>query len=132
MTKPLRLQFVVADGAHARFVHRVDAADDFATVRELRPGVTKAHVHAHGAGGHDNAADNHDAFAREIAEAVNGAAASDQAAQFALIAPPPLLAAIRRHLSPVAAARVRHTLAKDVAKVADHALGEWLRPMELT
>ncbi len=35
MTKPLRTQFVIADGSRARWVVRSDHADDFVTVKEL-------------------------------------------------------------------------------------------------
>ena len=130
MTKPLRIQFIVADGAHARWVKRAEAADDFVTIHEL-----KAHApseHAHDAGGHDNAGRDreHAVFARRVAEAINEEARAGHDDRFALIAPTRMLAAIREHLSGPARARLFRTLAKDLAKTPDHTLGEWLRPLE--
>jgi protein required for attachment to host cells len=120
MTKPLRTQFIVADGAHARWVRRTEGADDFATVREL-----KAHAHA---GGDEH---EHAAFARQVADAINADAKAGHDDRLVLIALARTLTAISEGLSPAARAKLHCTLAKDLAKTADHALGDWLRPMEL-
>ena len=125
MTKPLRTQFIVADGTHSRWVRRAETADDFVTVREI-----KTHTFA---GGHGHVAGDHDvaAFARSVAEAINAEAQAGHDDRFAVIAPTRTLAAILADLTPVARAKIRRTLAKDLAGVPDHALGEWLRPLEL-
>ena len=131
MTKPLRIQFIVADSAHARWVKRAGDANDFVTVHELKAHASKAH--AHGAGGHDNAHidQEHAAFARQVADSINEEARAAHDDHFALVAPARTLAAITEHLSTGARGRVVRTLAKDLAKTPDHALGDWLRPLEL-
>ena len=131
MTKPLRMQFIVADGAHARWLKRAEAADDFITIHELKAHAPKAHVRD--AGGHDNVGGDrgHDDFAREVADAINDEIRAGHDERFALVAPARTLAAIREHLSAGAQRRLFRTLAKDLAKTPDHALGDWLRPLEL-
>ena len=127
MTKPLRIQFIIADGSHARWVRRSETGDTFVTERDI-----KAHVHA-GAHGRAHGSDDHDlaAFARTVADAINAEVQSGHDDRLALIAPAHTLAAIQGHLSKVAEAKVFRTLAKDLVKTPDHALGEWLRPLEL-
>ena len=125
MTKPLRIEFVVADGDHARWVRRAETADDFVTVREI-----KAHAHSggHAHGDHDHHAA---AFARTVADAINAEAQAGREDRLALVAPAHTLVAIQRGLSVAARAKVFRTLAKDLAKTPDHALGDWLRRLEL-
>jgi len=124
MTKPLRIQFILADGVHARWVKRSENADDFATIREL-----KAHAHANGARDHGDDHD-HAAFARQVAYAINAEVGAGHYDRLALIAPAHTLAAISQGLAPAARARLFRTLAKDLVQTPDHALADWLRPLE--
>jgi len=125
MTKPLRLLFVIADGAHARLVRRAEDAGAFVTVLTL-----KAHAHS---GGHGRVAEGHDdaAFARTVADAVNVETQTGRVDRLALVAPAHTLVAIQRGLTVLARGKVFRTLAKDLAKTPDHSLGDWLRPLEL-
>ena len=122
MTKPLRIQFIIADGAHARWGRRSEDADDFVATRELK-------AHAHGGGGHTDR--DHAAFAKVVADAINADAQTGHDDRLALIAPSHTLAAVQHGLTAQARDKVFRTLAKDLAKTPDHALGEWLRPLEL-
>jgi len=140
--KPLRTQFVIADGAHARWVKRVGEADDFVTGRELaadpepdggRRGVFESTSgRAFSVQERGSAARTHRAaFARQIAEAINSEAATGQLERLAVVAPARTLAAITQHLSAAARAKLFKTLAKDLSKTPDHELASWLRSLEL-
>jgi protein required for attachment to host cells len=124
MTKPLRILFVVADGARARWVRRSVDADAFVTARDIR-----VHAGAHSGGDHDD--HEHAAFARQVADAINGEAQFGPHDRLVLIAPAHILVAIQRDLSVVARRKVFRTLAKDLYNIPDSALGDWLRPLEL-
>jgi protein required for attachment to host cells len=144
MTKPLRTQFIVADGARARWVERSQDADDFVTVSELK---ANAHAHGHPEGvvfegvtggrftverrGASAAERDRDHFARAVAEVINASVAHDGAERLVLVAPARLLHDIRAHLSKSSDARLASTLAKDLTHARDHELGAWLRPFEL-
>ena len=142
MTAHLKIQFVVADGARARWVKRSEVADDFVTVREL---------HAeHKAGGHPQGVvfgsegqrfsvqegdaavkKHHEAFARQVADTLNHEAAAGAFERLAIVAPAHTLTAIAEHLNTGAKAKLVNTLAKDLSKTPDHELGQWLRHLEL-
>jgi protein required for attachment to host cells len=143
MTAHLKIQFVVADGARARWVVRSETADDFRTASEL-------HAKPHSAGQPQGAvfdsssgrpsavvprADavrHHDeAFARELADALNTQAAAGAFERLVLVAPSHTLNAITEHLNTGAKAKLGKTLAKDLSKTPDHELGAWLRTLEL-
>jgi len=143
MTAHLKIQFVVADGARARWVTRSEAADDFKTTSELH---AKPHSAGHPQGavfdsstGRPSAVEpradavrHHDeAFAREIADALNTQAAAGAFERLALVAPSHTLNAITEHLNTGAKAKLVKTLAKDLSKTPDHELGAWLRTLEL-
>ena len=125
MTKPLRIEFVVADGDHARWVRRAETADDFVTVREI-----KAHAHSggHAHGDHDHHAA---AFARTVADAINAEAQAGREDRLALVAPARMMGALRADLSGPARALVVHEIDKDLTKVGNHDLDAWLRHPDL-
>jgi len=144
MTKPLRTQFVIADGGRARWVRRSERADDFVTVKELKadkvefaggaPGAVfeSSTSRSSGLGEPGKLAKEQGAvFAAELAEALNADAERDAFDRFVLVAPARILSAIGKGLSGPAKARLANSLAKDLTKVPDHELGQWLRPLEL-
>lgn len=139
----LRTDFLLADNAHARWVRRSDAANAFATVREMHvEPATQAHpqgVAFESGGGRFNieekrgAVDKHRyRFAEVLAEAINAKAAEGTLDRLCLVAPARTLAAVRRLLTPAAKAKLAQVLAKDLTKTPDHELGDWLQELELS
>ena len=142
MPRHLKTQFVVADGARARWVKRSDRANDFVTEREIEAeplpsGQPKGVVYESSAGRpfnveerHDAVRQHHERFACKIAEVINAQAATEPLERLAVVAPSRVLSVINRRLSGVASAKLAKTLAKDLTKVPDHELGTWLRDLE--
>jgi protein required for attachment to host cells len=143
MTKPLATQFIIADGARARWVKRSTHADDFVTERELasepEPRGAEpaggAFVSASGRpyfAARANVAPrrNHLRFVEQLTDAINAGIAQGGVERLAIVAPARMLSEISRGLSAPARARLAKTLAKNLAKTPDHQLMEWLRPME--
>jgi protein required for attachment to host cells len=142
MTKALRTEFVIVDGARARWVTRSELADDFVTRRELKaPAAPAGHpqgVVFEGASGRRFTVERRNAgvqadrtrFAREVADAINAETGAGRLGRLALVARPRTLNAISKCLSGEAKARLAITLAKDLTKTPDHELGRWLRPLE--
>ncbi len=144
MTKPLRTQFVIADGGRARWVTRHEGAHDFVTIKELKADHVvlsrgQSGVVQDGATGRPSGLKERGAaakaknaiFAAELAEALNAEASRDAYDRLSLVAPARILSAIGRGLSGPAKARLANSLAKDLTKVPDHELGQWLQPLEL-
>jgi protein required for attachment to host cells len=141
--KPLRTEFIIADGARARWVKRAENADDFVTIKELKAGrrpqgKTKGVVFdstTHRGYGMEARADavlEHSAmFAKQVAEAINVDADRQDLERLVIAAPARTLAAISDHLSAAAKAKLAKTLAKDLTKTPDHELKDWLHPLEL-
>lgn len=142
MIKALKTQFVIADGARARWVRRSDHANDFVTTEDL-----KAEERAHGepqgvvfesaarqrftVPESDHAVKEHRArFAREVADGINAAAVNGGFDRLVVVAPDRTLSEITQHLSTAAKAKLAGTLAKDLTKTPDHDLATWLRPLE--
>jgi len=143
MTKALRTQFVIADGARARWVLHSDETHDFVTVRELKSdagppaagpaGVVFENSSGRGSGVRelqDASQRRREHFAVEVAAALDQEAAKDGFQRLALVAPSRMLNAIRERLSGPARAKLAACLAKDLTKVPDHELGPWLRELE--
>lgn len=140
---PVATQFIIADGARARLVKRAGDAGDFTTTRELKadrraPEKMKGVVFdssTHRSYGVESRADavraHKTAFAREVAEAINTEASHEALGRLAIVAPARTLSAITAHLSAAAKSKLAGTLAKDLTKVPDHELKDWLRPLEL-
>jgi protein required for attachment to host cells len=142
MIKPLRTEFIIADGARARWVRRSDEADDFVTVRELFASEPqRSHPEGVVFEGHSGQRFNVEArdtvssqrrlrFAEDLAREINAEAQAGRLERLAVIAPPRMLSAIRQRLGPSAAAMLARTLGKDLTKTPDHELGGWLRRLE--
>jgi protein required for attachment to host cells len=143
MTKPLRTQFVVADGSRARWVRRNETDHDFHTFREQHAkaearGGPQGVVFESSTGRRATVTERDTAvkarqgrFPEEIAKAINAAVEAGEVDRLALVAPTRTLAAITRRLTGAAQALVCGSLAKDLSKVGDHELGHWLRSLEL-
>jgi protein required for attachment to host cells len=144
MTRPLRTHFVIADGAHARWVERAHDADDFVTIRVLNAEAHHRHpptgVSFDSASGRPSnieprmSATDHerDRFAAQVAEAINLQAVDAAYDRLSIVAPARVLAAINKHLTAAASRKLGKTIAKDLTKVPDHQLKSWLRPLELS
>ena len=144
MHYPNRLLFVLADGAHARFVKRNAKTGAFVTVRELdgsrklkslrrelRSGPAAGTSHEsssptrHGVGREDYLRQAKEAFVAEVArEAADFATAKDA---LVVVAPARLVSALREELG----SRVAASLTKDLIKTPDAELGRWLEPVML-
>lgn len=142
MTKPLKTLFVIADGSRARWVRRSETADDFVTLKELHA-VPSGHGHPQGAtqdsqtGRPSNIEPRQDPvrvervhFAAEVAEAINADTVKHGLDRLVIVAPAPIEAAIKQHLSGPASAKLAGALAKDLTKTPDHELKDWLRDLE--
>lgn len=138
----LRTDFLLADNAQARWVRRSDAVDDFITVQQMRAQpATRPHpqgVVFESGGGRFNIEEKRGAvekhryrFAETLAETINARAANGELDRLCLAAPPRVLVAIRRQLTPQAQTKLAHVLAKDLTKTPDHELRDWLRDLEL-
>ncbi|QUD87756.1 host attachment protein [Phenylobacterium montanum] len=139
MIKALRTQFVIADGARARWVTRSDHADDFVTTmdRKAEPllhgetGATLEGAEHYTMPPPEHATREHHArFARELAEEINVAARNGGFDRLVVVAPDRTLAEITQHLKGAATEKLAGTLAKDLTKTPDHELMAWLRPLE--
>lgn len=143
MHHPNRILFVLADGAHARFVQRnghgafvtvreLDGSHRLKTLRrELRGGPAQGRSHEssaparHGVGREDYARQAKEAFVTQVAQ---------EAGEFAtprdtlvVVAPARLVSAFKERLGDKVAAVV----AKDLIKTPDAELARWLEPMFL-
>jgi protein required for attachment to host cells len=141
-----KLIYLVVDGARARFVVRSPETGDFVTVRELdgaeRLAEARAKLRAAAAGrsfesatsarhavGRGESADRRvkAAFAAEAAKAALETAAARGCDEVVLVASGRLLPQLRRGLDSSLA--VVAEVDKDLTKVPDHALAEWLGPL---
>lgn len=144
MHRPNRILFVLADGAHARFVQRSGKTGAFVTVRELdgsrklenlrrelRGGPAQGRAQEsssparHGVGREDYARQAKEAFVAQVAQEAREFAGGGEA--LVVFAPARLVSAFRQRLGDKAAAVV----AKDLIKTPDAELGCWLEPMFL-
>lgn len=143
MPKPLRTQFVIADGGRARWVRRSDDTRDFVTGRELKAEPPHGDVEDSGVqfdshsgrpvGVRDPDASirkARDQFAAEIAAALEAQAERGEFERLAVVAPTRTLTAIKKHLKGAAGKALAASLAKDLTKTPDHELGGWLEPLE--
>ena len=139
-----RLCFIVADGGHVRFVH--PAADNGLHTTEAldskslhkrthdlvsdRPGRTSesATTARHAV---SSRTDPHEQekvrFAETAAHMINETGAAGAFDTFVLVAPPDTLAVLEAGLDVITRAKLKGTLAKDLVKVPDDALGPHLR-----
>lgn len=134
MIKPLRTSYLVADGRRARLVERDGETGDFRTLREFHHSERVSHAYSgtvfESVGGqrhgvrepNEPARREAEAFAREIADDMDGLAP-----RVVLVAPARMLKAIEDALPAEVRARLAGKIAKDLTKVADHDLHQWLR-----
>jgi protein required for attachment to host cells len=142
-----KLIYLLADGAHARFVERSRETGAFVTVQRLSGTGRLAQVRAeqrdeapgrsfesatqgsHAVGREDAYRRAKEAFAAHVAAEFNGFLAAEKIEGVVLVAPRRLLAILRGKLS--AHTLVVAELPKDLIKTPDHRLAEWLSPMAL-
>jgi protein required for attachment to host cells len=143
MTRPLKTQFIIADGSRARWVHRSDRADDFVTKTEITA-TERVRGHPQGVifegsqGRRFSVAErggavrhHRELFAQRIADLINSQASDRALERLAIVAPARQLNAIKERLSTTASAKLAKTLAKDLVRAPDHELGTWLRHLEM-
>lgn len=139
MIKPLRTLVVIADGEHARWVEQSPRGAGFVTISDRRaPGRSAGHpvgVVVEGSSrsttGDPSLAGRkqHEAFGREIADALNSEAAAGEFERLALVAPARMQQSIVGHLTGAAKAALIGSLDKDLTKTPDHDLTGWLTPL---
>jgi protein required for attachment to host cells len=143
-----RLLYVLADGAHARFVERSPETHAFVTVHRMdgshRLEIVRAEQRdeqvgrsfesgsaaRHGVGREDGYRRAKEAFAVDVAKTLRELVGRTTPEGVVLVAPPRLLKVLRVGLG--ATAHVAAELGKDLTKTPDHELGEWLSPLNLT
>ena len=143
MTKPLKTLFVIADGAHARWVRRSGDGRDFATLKVLEA-EPRPHGHPQGVAfeGHtgrpanveprqDPAREQRVRFAADVARAINAEADAEDLDRLVVVAPARVQAALQQRLSGAARTKLAGVLAKDLTKTPDHELAGWLRAFEI-
>lgn len=142
MSKKSTIWFVVADGGHARIIQRnqdgfsqvssmssIDAQHESKDIGADKPGRTQDSV---GNARHaiEPRSDPHElakqAFAQEVAAAVNAGAQRNAFAQLLLVALPKTLHIIKAGLTGAAAARLIGEHAKDFVKLPDRDLNDRL------
>jgi len=138
-----KLIYVLADGAHARFVERnadtgdfvsfqrMDGDDRLETLREEQRDEQAGRTfessggHRHGVGRDEDVYERAKAdFATQVAGRVSQIAAQRRPEGVVLVAPPRLLSPLREGLA--ASIVVVGELGKDLTKTPDHELGDWL------
>jgi len=144
-----RIWYVIADGGRTRIVEAREERSLFRTRSEVesvdihrrshdvgsdRPG--RSHESA-GAGSHavEPREDIHIAakrdFAREIAVTLNEAGARNEFDRLVIVAPAPILQAIKHHLDSETTKRLTAELQRDLTKVPDQNLNEHLATLTL-
>ncbi len=143
MTLPRRrLIYLLADGAHARFVERSADTGHFVTVSRIDGTEALEAVRAEqrdepagrsieSVGGARHAVGRNDAyrrakaaFASQAATALNKLVQRKAVEAVVLVAPARLIPVLREHVSP--RVPIARTLAKNLIKTPDHELGAWL------
>ena len=147
MTGRRKLLYVLADGAHARFVEQSAETKAFVTVHRMdgtrRLEILRAEQRdeqvgrsfesgsaaRHGVGREDAYRRAKEAFAADVAKTLRTLLAQTSPEGVVLVAPPRLLRVLRDGLgsSPPIVAE----LGKDLTKATDHELGQWLLPLSL-
>lgn len=139
-----RMLFLVADGGSARWIARDHENQHFSTERETharhKPAAGQAGTvvesvghERHGLGERvDLAVRRREQFAAELAADLEREVKRSRWESLALVAPPRMLQALEKALSGPMRTKVHARLGKDLVKVGDHALGEWLSPLELS
>jgi protein required for attachment to host cells len=144
MPRRRKLIYLLADGAHARFVEHVPETHAYVTVSRMSGEERLATLRVeqrdepagrsfesassarHGVGREDAYLRAKQAFAGDVAHALNDQTAKRELDGVVLVAPPRLLKVLREGLTPTVP--ILGELGKDLTKTADHELGEWLDP----
>jgi protein required for attachment to host cells len=138
MTTSERTRILVAAGGGARWIERARDHADPVTLGELQPPSVHHHqgppgvsfesntAMRHGTGQHGLADRRREAFARELADLLNGQAQKGEYEHLVIAAPPRLLKAIREKLSEPARRRISAEIPKDLLKVSNHDIKAWL------
>jgi protein required for attachment to host cells len=147
MTRREKLIYLLADGAHARFVEQSSENGAFVTFKEMDGSKALAKFRAeerdhqpgrsfesgasarHSVGRENNFRRAKEEFAASVAESLNEYLSHHGFEGVVLVAPPRLLSVLRADLTPKA--KIVAELGKDLTKAADHTLGEWLGPLAL-
>lgn len=141
MRRASPVRFLIANAGHARWVRRGEHG--FQTLGEIlprrihHPSHPQVTVHEsatsgrHAAGDTDEASRRRIEFAAEIADEINQHAREGAFERLAVVAPARFLGALRPHLSHETTAKLVREIPKDLTKVADHDLGEWLTAPDL-
>jgi protein required for attachment to host cells len=145
MARHRKLIYVLADGAHARFVERSAETHDFKTLRSMdgtqRLDAVRQEQRDEGAGRSfesDNKARHavgaedpyrkvKTEFVSAVAETLNEMLANGGWEAVVLAAPDRLLKVLREGVSP--RVEIAGEVAKDLTKTPDHDLGEWLNAL---
>jgi protein required for attachment to host cells len=143
------LLIVIADGEHARFVRpdgdkalHSDAAFDSIWAHKRSEELGSDHPGASfhtGSPAHHSVAPRHDPhalakqrFAELVGDQLNAAADRGEFDELVIVAPPHVLADVRKELGSAAAGRIVGTLGKDLVNIPDHELwphvAQWVRP----
>ncbi|HXQ13789.1 MAG TPA: host attachment protein [Caulobacteraceae bacterium] len=147
MTRRPQLLYVLADGAHARFVEQSAETSAFVTVHRLDGSSRLEIVRAeqrdeqagrsfesgsttrHGVGREDAYRRAKEAFAADVAKTLLTLFGQASEQGVVLVAPPRLLRVMRDCIG--SSAPIVAELGKDLTKATDHELGKWLLPLSL-
>jgi protein required for attachment to host cells len=147
MANRSKLLYVLADGAHARFieqspethafvtVHRMDGSQRLEILRaeqrdeQVGRSFESGSAARHGVGREDAYRRAKEAFAADVAKTLRELLSRTSHQGVVLVGPPRLLKVLRAGIGP--ADRVVAELGKDLTKTPDHELGEWLTPLSL-
>lgn len=142
MLKPRKILFLLSDGGRARLVRRSPESGDFVTVEELdhshnlkgsrgespagpAPKTVSIHApHRHSVGRQDFLRQAKANFAAEAARLAKDVMRAQGLDEIFLAAPPRMIGLLRQQFD--AATPVAGTLGKDLTKVPNHSLHDWL------
>jgi protein required for attachment to host cells len=117
-----KLLYVIGDGGHVRYVER-SADEDFVTIdRAEHAGAPMSHHHHKEAGEYAHA--DHVAFAETVAKHAADLARQHHMRAVVVCAPQRLVGVLAERIA--ATMPVAGEVAKDLTKVPDHELAEWL------
>lgn len=136
-----KIHFVIANGDHARCVergehgfitlHEMSASEHYAPDHPRRVVQESATSARHGGNEVDVQGRRREDFARELAEHLSNEAKAGKFERLALVAPARMLGALRDALTEPARSKLVKEISKDLTKVANHDLDEWLRHPDL-
>ena len=147
MARRRKLLYVLADGAHARFVEQSAETKAFATVhrmdgtgrletlraeqRDEQAGrcIESGSAARHAVGRDDAYRRAKEAFVADVAKALDELLGRTTQQGVVLVAPPRLVRVLRDGIG--SSAPIVAELGKDLTRTTDHELGQWLLPLSL-